>query len=1289
MPASSARLPHRGESPQGTAPAQVASTRNGTSGGPPTESRPEPPKTKPPNSYHHIDPPRPLANAQQIMRARYKDRNIPARTWKQEEARKRESELPKQQMDLVSAAKRAQQNARSFVSEAEAHTFGKVPAPRVVRAQRQRTTPRPAGGNNISATTASRPNSTAANNHIAFRTPASHSSTPHSSAGLGGTKTSSASVSPRQSLSSGVPFPSMDASRELTGTSTPERPGMRRNSSLLSLAAAKVAQNSPTIRRGSANNSRRGSVAPIDLSGLSARSHSISVGSLSPTSGSSFYVGTSPTATAGAKASEAGIRSRSREHSLSSSRSNSGSGRGIGINNSNSTSTSIGSRTSSAKNLGPLTPAKGDITLMFGGIPAPQSKPASAAARASTHKQVTIAPRAPMSAKFVKSLSSALKREHDNAVNADRDNEEKTESRHISQNRVGPSISSKATANVTRRLGHTPGTPITPIESNRTAHSIGSQRGANSAFAANISPKVSNTEKERARLKAQQEMRANAQLAATKARNRIEENLNHLDTNINMAHYLDSNRKNRRELMKKYRPAASWSAPARALRPQLKRLTTNDTIDSLSGDQGGSVTTPKPSSLSSQLNTQLFGDAYKYKGSSNLRLSNNSSSSSLGGASIGGSSIDSKRLAPLITNFGSSGKEFPSAITPGPSTGLPNVPSSAVSTVPGGGPLVAGAPLFPSASAQGINDPLTPSVASPNSPGRVYNRPGRMATTLRRSNKAPRPVSRSETAPEFDHRTTNGTLPLPGAVNEPSRAKTALGQGAGGLYGGLEPTPGLVESNSVSSSSNSLPQTLKSQNNTSSGMTPPLSGNAAFSASSTNAYPPPPQTQPRMLSTLRNSGKFDRRQFNSEKPWKGHRELTAISERERKRYESLWAANRDRHLPYIYVPHQYQDAWFDALQKILPALKPLIDSEKDNLSDTASTTTVATTNNVIRPPSLRSSRSQQSIRSVSSNLFDHRQDANQHGASTGSPAGPSLGVPMGSGALIGGQKQNNRAAHSRTFSGSSGIYVPFGPSQPPPSLLTQSQQHQQQARMARMQLNHPDESASSFGSVSGVPMSPLRTKPKEVTSQESSGENNEPLSPSFSTSSQEIWGFGSESPRIVTSSHFDNATAAAAHSGLEAYRDIDSVYEEHPEVNEDESELLPEVDMAKEVEGRINDVHGYIVARIWRRSHLPEETLSKIWELVDHNHDGTLDSSGFIVGMWLCDQCLYGRKLPPKVPVEVWQSVAPLNLKIRFKEKTSKMGHVKKLPNYFGSAVGFTWHGGRQAVKRAVQTATK
>lgn len=68
-------------------------------------------------------------------------------------------------------------------------------------------------------------------------------------------------------------------------------------------------------------------------------------------------------------------------------------------------------------------------------------------------------------------------------------------------------------------------------------------------------------------------------------------------------------------------------------------------------------------------------------------------------------------------------------------------------------------------------------------------------------------------------------------------------------------------------------------------------------------------------------------------------------------------------------------------------------------------------------------------------------------------------------------------------------------------------------------------------------------------------------------------------------------------------------------------------------------VLNLVVKDIWQRSNLPNGLLMQIYEKVDTRQDGTLDRKSFIVGMWLVDQCLYGRKLPKDIDQQVWDSV--------------------------------------------------
>ncbi|KAL1388149.1 hypothetical protein HDK64DRAFT_272972 [Phyllosticta capitalensis] len=76
-------------------------------------------------------------------------------------------------------------------------------------------------------------------------------------------------------------------------------------------------------------------------------------------------------------------------------------------------------------------------------------------------------------------------------------------------------------------------------------------------------------------------------------------------------------------------------------------------------------------------------------------------------------------------------------------------------------------------------------------------------------------------------------------------------------------------------------------------------------------------------------------------------------------------------------------------------------------------------------------------------------------------------------------------------------------------------------------------------------------------------------------------------------------------------------------------------------------VHGYVVKDIWSRSRLPPHVLEVIWDLVDHSCVGMLSREEFVVGMWVIDQALKGRKVPVKIQESVWESVRGLGVKVR------------------------------------------
>jgi hypothetical protein len=73
-----------------------------------------------------------------------------------------------------------------------------------------------------------------------------------------------------------------------------------------------------------------------------------------------------------------------------------------------------------------------------------------------------------------------------------------------------------------------------------------------------------------------------------------------------------------------------------------------------------------------------------------------------------------------------------------------------------------------------------------------------------------------------------------------------------------------------------------------------------------------------------------------------------------------------------------------------------------------------------------------------------------------------------------------------------------------------------------------------------------------------------------------------------------------------------------------------------------HSVSNLVVRDIWSRSRLGTDVLSEVWELVDRTGTGMLSKEEFVVGMWLIDQRLKGRKLPIRVGDSVWSSIASL-----------------------------------------------
>lgn len=97
------------------------------------------------------------------------------------------------------------------------------------------------------------------------------------------------------------------------------------------------------------------------------------------------------------------------------------------------------------------------------------------------------------------------------------------------------------------------------------------------------------------------------------------------------------------------------------------------------------------------------------------------------------------------------------------------------------------------------------------------------------------------------------------------------------------------------------------------------------------------------------------------------------------------------------------------------------------------------------------------------------------------------------------------------------------------------------------------------------------------------------------------------------------------------------------------------------------NVSGYvlniIVRDIWRRCRLPDDELAEVWDLVANDTDSgnrgvadpvdRLDKQQFVVGTWIIDQRLRGRKIPAKVSASVWDSAKGVRVSA---PKSSKEG---------------------------------
>ncbi|KAL5119669.1 Increased rDNA silencing protein [Pleosporales sp. CAS-2024a] len=79
------------------------------------------------------------------------------------------------------------------------------------------------------------------------------------------------------------------------------------------------------------------------------------------------------------------------------------------------------------------------------------------------------------------------------------------------------------------------------------------------------------------------------------------------------------------------------------------------------------------------------------------------------------------------------------------------------------------------------------------------------------------------------------------------------------------------------------------------------------------------------------------------------------------------------------------------------------------------------------------------------------------------------------------------------------------------------------------------------------------------------------------------------------------------------------------------------------------DVVNVAVQELWARSRLPVHVLEEVWDLVDSREIGRLRRDEFVVGLWLIDQRLKGRKLPIRVSDSVWDSARGAGVRVKVK----------------------------------------
>lgn len=84
-------------------------------------------------------------------------------------------------------------------------------------------------------------------------------------------------------------------------------------------------------------------------------------------------------------------------------------------------------------------------------------------------------------------------------------------------------------------------------------------------------------------------------------------------------------------------------------------------------------------------------------------------------------------------------------------------------------------------------------------------------------------------------------------------------------------------------------------------------------------------------------------------------------------------------------------------------------------------------------------------------------------------------------------------------------------------------------------------------------------------------------------------------------------------------------------------------------------VVNIVVRDIWSRSRLSNASLAEIYDLVNVKEPkDMLDREEFVVGLWLIDQALRGRKPPSRVDEDVWACVRKVGVRVIVDPKRRK-----------------------------------